>query len=80
MSNSWGFEIDVVTASFVISLNETLFTESKFDSISESLHAINSPSLSGSVAMYTSSTPDFSALEVIFDIILSALSVHDQGG
>ena len=80
MSSSLGLDMAVATASFVISLNETLFTESKSDNISASLQAMNSPSLSGSVAMKTSSTPDFFAFDLIFDITRSALSVHDQGG
>ena len=81
MSTSRGSEIADITASFVISLNEILFTESKSERISFSLHAINSPSLSGSVAINISFTEDLDALLIIADSFLSAFSsVQLQGG
>ena len=59
----------------VISLNVTLFCESKSEKIILSLHAINSPSLSGSVAIYISSTLAFLAFfNHILDLFFSTRS------
>ena len=69
-----------VTACLVISLNETLVTEGNSEKMIFNLHAMNSPSRSGSVAMNTSFTPEAEALEIIFSTIDSALTVHIHGG
>ena len=68
------------TADFVISLKETLLMTPKSFNNSFSRQAMNSPSLSGSVAMYISSTFFADALRRIAVITRSARPVHDQGG
>ena len=80
MSNPLGFSIDSNTADFVISLNAIRFTDLKSDRISLNRHAMNSPSRSGSVAMYISSTPELTDFFTILEMTCSAFSVQPHGG
>ena len=79
-SISLGLSIAEITAFFVISLNEILIVLYS-EKISASLQAMNSPSLSGSVAMNTVSTECFSAFFSSPLTVLSAfVSVQSHGG
>ena len=75
-----GFSIASLTAVLVISLKVTRFSTGNSENRILRRQAMNSPSRSGSVARYTSSTPDSVALFRIVAMTLSAPSVHSQGG
>ena len=75
-----GFSIASLTAVLVISLKVTRFSTGNSENRILSRQAMNSPSRSGSVARYTSSTPESVALFRIVAMTLSAPSVHSQGG